>query len=72
MSTNMHFETILWLNRQIDDIHAQSVLVGDLLMDEDDPYIIEKYDKKLAELEKELQNINYKIEAERRMLAKTV
>jgi len=65
----MHLETILWLNKQIDDIHAQSVLVGELLMDEDEPKIIEKYDKKLAELEKELKGINNKIEAERRMLA---
>lgn len=69
MESNMHLETILWLNKQIDDIHAQSVLVGELLMDEDDPRIIEKYDEKLASLEKQLEGINLKIEAERRMLA---
>lgn len=69
MSSNMHLETIMWLNKQIDDIHAQSVLVGELLMDEDDPKIIEKYDEKLASLEKQLESINLKIEAERRMLA---
>lgn len=72
MGSNMHLETILWLNKQIDDIHAQSVLVGELLMDEDDPRIVEKYDKKLSELEKELEGINNKIEAERRMLANTL
>jgi tRNA A22 N-methylase len=72
MESNMHLETILWLNKQIDDIHAQSVLVGELLMDEDDPKIIEKYDKKLSELEKELEGINLKIETERRMLANTL
>jgi tRNA A22 N-methylase len=65
----MHLETTLWLNKQIDDIHAQSVLVGELLMDEDDPKIIKKYDKKLAELEKELLGINRKIELEREMLS---
>jgi hypothetical protein len=69
MESNMHLETILWLNKQIDDIHAQSVLVGELLMDEDDPRIIEKYDNKLAELEKELNGINNKIELERKLLA---
>jgi len=69
MNSNMHLETLLWLNKQIDDIHAQSVLVGELLMDEDDPNIIKKYDKKLSELEKELEGINLKIETERRMLA---
>ena len=72
MGPNLHLETILWLNRQIDDIHAQSILVGELLMDEDDPNIIKKYDKKLSELEKELEGINLKIEAERRMLANTL
>jgi len=68
MNSNMHMETILWLNKQIDDIHAQSVLVGELLMDEDDPKIIKKYDNKLAQLEKELLGINRKIELEREML----
>jgi tRNA A22 N-methylase len=62
----------VWLNKQIDDIHAQSVLVGELLMDEDDPKIIKKYDKKLQQLEKELEGINLKIETERRMLANTL
>lgn len=72
MSSNLHLETILWLNKQIDDIHAQSVLVGELLMDEDDPKILKKYDNKLAQLEKELLGINNKIETERRMLADTL
>lgn len=69
MESNMHLETILWLNKQIDDIHAQSVLVGELLLDEDDPRIIKKYDNKLAELEKELLGINRKIELEKQMLS---
>lgn len=68
----MHLETILWLNKQIDNIHAQSILVGELLMGESDPLIIKKYDKKLSELEKELDNINNKLESERRMLADTL
>lgn len=72
MNSNMHLETILWLNKQIDNIHAQSVLVGELLMGESDPLIIKKYDKKLSELEKELKGINNKIETERRMLADTL
>lgn len=69
MSSNMHLETILWLNKQIDNIHAQSVLVGELLMNEDDPKVIKKYDKKLQQLEKELLGINRKIELEKEMLA---
>jgi tRNA A22 N-methylase len=70
MNSNMHIETLAWLDRQIDDIHAQSVLVGELLLDEDDPKIIEKYDNKLAELEKELENIDNKINFERSILNK--
>ena len=69
-NTNMHIQTLAWLDKQIDDIHAQSVLVGELLLDEDDPKIIEKYDNKLAELEKELENIDNKINFERSILNK--
>lgn len=68
MSSNMHLETILWLNKQIDNIHAQSILVGELLLNEDNPKVIKKYDKKLQQLEKELLGINRKIELEREML----
>lgn len=70
MEANMHIQTLTWLDKQIDDIHAQSVLVGELLLDEDDPKIIEKYDNKLAELEKELENIDNKINFERSILNK--
>ena len=70
MNSNMHIETLAWLDKQIDDIHAQSVLVGELLLDEDDPKIIEKYDNKLAELDKELKNIDNKINFERSILNK--
>jgi hypothetical protein len=68
----MHLETILWLNKQLDDIHAKSVLVGELLMNENDPTVVKKYDKKLSELEKELNGINTKIELERRFLANSL
>ena len=70
MESNMYIQTLVWLDKQVDDIHAQSVLVGELLLDEDDPKIIEKYDNKLAELEKELENIDNKINFERSILNK--
>lgn len=69
MSSNMHLETILWLNKQIDEINAKATLIGELLMEETDPKIVKKYDKKLQGLENELLGINNKIEAEKRMLA---
>jgi len=68
MNSNMHLETLVWLNKQIDDIHAQSVLVGELLMGEDDPRILKKYDEKLASLEKQLDVNNKKVEMERKMI----
>lgn len=64
----MVFKTILWLDRQIDEINSQSKLIGELMLDEDDPRIIEKYDEKLAELEKQLEVIDQRIELERKML----
>lgn len=69
-NSNMHLETLLWLNRQIDDINAKSALIGELLMAEDDSKIIKKYDKKLQEFEKELENIHNKINLERKLLAR--
>lgn len=69
MSSNMHLETILWLNKQIDEINAKATLIGELLMEEKDPKIVKKYDNKLSELEKELLGINNKIDSEKRMLA---
>jgi tRNA A22 N-methylase len=68
MKSNINFETILWLNKQIDDIHAKSILVGELLMSENNPIVIKKYDKKLQELENELNGINNKLELEKRFL----
>ena len=68
--SSMVFKTILWLDRQIDEINAQSKLIGDLLLDEDDPNIVEKYDNKLAELEQQLEVIDQRIELERKMLNK--
>lgn len=69
MNSNMHLETILWLNKQIDDINAKATVVGELLMDEKDIRMVKKLDKKLIQLEKELDNINQKIDVEKKMLA---
>lgn len=69
MNSNMHLETILWLNKQIDDINAKATVVGELLIDEKDIRMVKKLDKKLMHLEKELDNINQKIDVEKKMLA---
>ena len=65
---NYHLETILWLNEQIDIINTKATLIGDLLMEEDDLDVVEKYDAKLMELEQELEVIGQKLELEKKML----
>jgi hypothetical protein len=68
MELNMHLQTLLWLNKQIDDINAKSEVIGELLMNETDRRIIKKLDNKLAQYEKDLENIGRKIEIEKELL----
>jgi len=69
MNLNMHLRTLLWLNQQIDDINSKSEVIGELLMNETDRRIIKKLDDKLAQYEKDLENIGRKIEIEKELLA---
>jgi hypothetical protein len=69
MELNMHLQTLLWLNKQIDDINAKSEVIGELLMQETDRRVIKKLDNKLAQYEKDLENIGRKIEIEKELLA---
>ena len=68
MSKNMHLETLRWLDKQIDDINAKSELIGELLMEETDKDLVKKLDKKLAQYEKELDDIAQKIEFEKKIV----
>ena len=68
MELNMHLQTLLWLNKQIDDINAKSDVIGELLMNETDRRIIKKLDDKLAQYEKDLENIGRKIQQEKELL----
>jgi hypothetical protein len=69
MELNMHLQTLLWLNKQIDEINAKSEVIGELLMNETDRRVIKKLDNKLAQYEKDLENIGRKIEIEKELLA---
>jgi len=69
MKANMHLETLRWLDKQIDDINAKSELIGELLMEETDKDLVKKLDKKLAQYEKELDDIAQKIEFEKKILS---
>ncbi len=64
----MHIQTLMWLDKQMDDINAKGAFIGEMLMDETDIKIIKKLDKKLLQLENELEIINQKIEFERSLI----
>jgi hypothetical protein len=68
MDSNMHIQTLMWLDKQIDEINAKGAFIGEMLMEETDRKIINKLDKKLQQLEKELEIINQKIEFERSLI----
>jgi len=68
MNSNMHIQTLMWLDKQIDEINAKGAFIGEMLMEENDTKIIKKLDKKLQELENELEIINQKIEFERSLI----
>jgi tRNA A22 N-methylase len=68
MDSNLHLQTLMWLNKQIDDINAKGEFIGEMLLEETDRKIIKKLDKKLQELEKELNNINKKLEFEKSII----
>jgi len=68
MNSNMHIQTLMWLDKQIDDINAKAAFIGEMFMEETDIKIIKKLDKKLQQLEKELDIINKKIEFERSLI----
>jgi hypothetical protein len=68
MELNMHLQTLLWLNKQIDEINVKSEIIGELLMNETDRRTIKKLDNKLAQYEKDLENIGLKIEKEKELL----
>jgi len=68
MNSNMHIQTLMWLDKQIDEINAKGAFIGEMLLEEKDTKIIKKLDKKLQELENELEIINQKIEFERSLI----
>jgi hypothetical protein len=68
MNANMHIQTLMWLDKQIDDINAKAAFIGEMFMEETDLKIIKKLDKKLQQLEKDLELINQRVEFERSLI----
>ena len=65
---NMHFQTLLWLNKQLEKIHEQSVECGESLLQAIDPASTDYYNKKLAKLENEHEIITRKIWKEKELI----
>ena len=54
MRRNYSFDTIKWINQEIDNLHNESVKVGELLLAENDYDLIKILDDQLKEIEKKL------------------
>lgn len=65
MRRNYSFDTIKWINQEIDKLHEESVKVGELLLAENDYDLIKILDDKLKEIEKKTNYLQSKIEFER-------
>ena len=62
----MYRETLKWIDKQLDQIHKASIIVGEKLLNEESPEIVELLDQKLAHLEKQISFLNTKFEYEKR------
>ena len=53
-------KTLDWISEEIDKIHNESIVVGEMLLEEQNLESISILDKKLSELEKKLDYLNQK------------
>jgi chaperonin cofactor prefoldin len=53
-------KTLNWISSEIDKINQESVVIGEMLLEENNLESISMLDKKLAELEKKLDYLNQK------------
>jgi hypothetical protein len=65
---NLHIDTLVWLNNQLDKIHKESIKYGELLLGAIDKLSVEHYNKKLTELENEHEVITRKIWKEKEII----
>lgn len=62
----LYKETLKWIDFQLDKIHQESIIVGDKLLKEENPEILELLDQKLIHLEKQVSILNSKFDYEKR------
>ena len=65
---NTSIETLSWLNKQLDELNGKGKLIGELLLEEDSPELIQILDRKLAEIEKEYNSLHNKLLQEKEII----
>ncbi len=65
---NMHIQTLLWLNKKLDEIHSKSIAYGNMLLSAIDRNSADFFNKKLAELEKEHEIITRRLWKEKEII----
>lgn len=65
MRKNYSFDTIKWINQEIDKLHEESVKVGEMLLEERDYDLIKILDNKLKEIEKKMNYLQSKLNFEK-------
>jgi hypothetical protein len=62
---NLYKETLKWIDAQLDKVHQESIIIGEKLLVEENPEILELLDQKLIYLEKQVSMLNTKFEYEK-------
>jgi hypothetical protein len=65
---NLHIDTLVWLNNQLDKVHHESIKYGELLLGAMDKLSVELYNKKISELENEHEILTRKIWKEKELI----
>jgi chaperonin cofactor prefoldin len=65
MRRNYSFDTIKWVNEEIDKLHEESIQIGEMLLNEENYNSVKILDSKLKEIEKKMKYLQSKLEFER-------
>jgi chaperonin cofactor prefoldin len=65
MRRNYSFDTIKWVNHEIDKLHQESVEIGEMLLQEEEYDLVKVLDSKLKDIENKMKYLQSKLEFER-------
>ena len=68
---NTSIETLSWLNKQLDELNGKSKLIGEMLLEEDNPELVKILDRKLKEIENEYNSLHNKLLQEKEIIKQT-